>query len=240
MVVSAGMPRAGSTMQDRLLRQALAAFGLKPGVAGYWNWHWHAGKLSLAERLGKLHNTSKRLRGLSTDAVVIMKTHEFDPRVLQLCDRSLVFTLHRHPLEMLISAAGEWHRGNMRERKAIDFLARAIHNHECWHRYAVEETANAELRSNPSAVLARYVRKIGVHLYGEDYSARLVHTEDMGTLAKRAKGNPSSHAEASPNMLGMGTHVFCKFHRWMLLHDYSIEPQSAQEYDRVPLRSFSA
>lgn len=227
-ILSGGMARSGSTMQHSLLLSALKALRVHVKMNKYWNWHWHRAKvMSRAEMESTLRHAKHSINALDRKDVVVMKSHDFDPRMLRLCKSYLAFTTHRHPEEMLISAAGAFNGHLFQEHDAVHFLQVATDRQTCWRRYAAEDTSNAEMRANVSAVFHRYVEKIGIALHGDEYTRHLVGPVEMESILHAAVGNPSS-AHKPRVAGGPSRHVrkrlFCKFRAWYLSYGYLPKP----------------
>ena len=91
MIVAAGFPRTGSTAQMLLLGSALQQLNVSVSNLGFHKYHLHARLDADASAAYK-----EKIRGLraawKSDTVVLLKTHQFDGKLLVTCERSLVFT----------------------------------------------------------------------------------------------------------------------------------------------------
>lgn len=217
VVISAGIPRSGSTMQDTLLAMAI---GLVRGpgrgpLKMFWNYHWHAShKLNNSSQVYTA--SSERLNHLPPGSVVLMKTHQYDERLVKLCNAYIAFTTHRHPVEMIKSASGAgW--GTMRNWRP--FLTYNLRQHACWHAVCAEDTSHAELKEDTVEVLRRYVHKIHAAIHGPA-SRPNVSEGDIRRAATRARGNPSTRSNTQKPDPALKK-IFCNYRSWMLKFGYT-------------------
>lgn len=145
IVIAAGAPRCGSTVQHEWIREALTVLGLSPVVLPYWNWHIHA----KIKDDGKANLTIKHLKGTE---IVITKTHEFDPRLFHMCQEQLVFTTHRNPLNMVRSAMSLGWVNN-----PYKYVKEVVRIQQQWAQFAFEDTSYEEIKNTPKIVYRRYV-----------------------------------------------------------------------------------
>jgi hypothetical protein len=116
-VVGAGMPRAGSTLQERLIHFALQDLHVnipkcvhaRQGAC-YWDWPRHVALGTNASK-SRYAAESAWARKLANDSVVYYKSHEFAPGLVHhLCkEPPIIFTTHRCLRHVVRSvAAARW------------------------------------------------------------------------------------------------------------------------------------
>eukprot|EP00306_Pavlova_sp_CCMP459_P006363 CAMPEP_0185163050 /NCGR_PEP_ID=MMETSP1139-20130426/7456_1 /TAXON_ID=298111 /ORGANISM="Pavlova sp., Strain CCMP459" /LENGTH=271 /DNA_ID=CAMNT_0027728399 /DNA_START=76 /DNA_END=891 /DNA_ORIENTATION=+ len=235
VVIAAGMARSGSTLQERLLEAALTWLRVRVHMKGYWELYRHNSRILLKSNPEQLQSMAssfaKRLNNLTSNAVVLFKSHEYDGRLVRLCRKHLVFTSHRHPIEVLISRASLW--GLNKEPLVV--LRRTLSRHACWKAVAVEDTSNEELRSHLVAVFDRYVSILGVALYGSAFVDS--HSESASGIASKqvlvhgVRGNPSAMVRANKgrmrsfswlNSSRFRQSVSCHFGTWLAGYNYTV------------------
>lgn len=158
-IIAAGMPRTGSTLMFKVLKAVLSKLRIWKGHGvqlKYWQWHLrdsavpHRGPLEDAaagtecNMRWQLYNSTKvQLDALNGKHIVLIKSHEFDRELLNLCESSLVFTSVRDVADV---AASKIHSGwvrktpSMTNRDWMAVLAGGIKGdldeHQCWIRFA--------------------------------------------------------------------------------------------------------
>lgn len=99
VVIAAGSARCGSTTQLAYARDALRLLGV-PTMTQYWNIHLHFDVIPEDQKTAKGTELSQKLRiAANQKDLLVMKSHEYDPRLIRLCQHALVLTSHRHPFE---------------------------------------------------------------------------------------------------------------------------------------------
>jgi hypothetical protein len=199
-IVAAGVARAGSGEQVRLIEEALALLGVEP-KRFYWNWHWLASDGDLEAggggggddaRARAAAASRERLASATAGDVLLIKSHEFDPNLAgRACRRRLVFTTHRRPTALAASLLGG---GATLGGLGLE-LRMAINHHTCWLRRAphVEDTAYEELKADASGALRRYGRKLAAAL-GEEPEA----FDALADAARVPSEGPRSGGDGPP------------------------------------------
>ena len=105
VVILAGMPRAGSTWEQKLVKAALAKLHLEVAHVSYWDYPKHVSMNSRDAELWYKSETNSLSR-LTRNSTVLFKTHEFTEEPTKLCQHAIAFTSHRCLDDELRSAAG--------------------------------------------------------------------------------------------------------------------------------------
>lgn len=105
IVLLAGMPRAGSTLQELLATRALELLGAAPAIRAYWDWPKH---VSMSQRDSKraYHKEERLWAKLRQNSTVLYKSHEYAAEAIGFCSHTHVLTCHRQLLHEFISAVG--------------------------------------------------------------------------------------------------------------------------------------
>ena len=136
-VVVAGAPRTGSTLLTRITEDCLERLSkhlnVKYKSIGYWRYVRHI-KGSPEE---DMESMVKVLDSIEPDVqVLVLKSHEYDPEIFKLCQKTLVITSTKDTRQLLKSAIGaKWIRQNNCTQLRT-FLQHVLHDHRCWQRYA--------------------------------------------------------------------------------------------------------
>ena len=106
MVLAAGMPRAGSTWQGKMVSSALQQLGVPAQHQNYWDYPKHT-HMNRSKAAAWYANEYRAWSKLSSNAVVLYKSHEFVQDATKLCNRTAVVTIHRcldHELKSIVGA----------------------------------------------------------------------------------------------------------------------------------------
>lgn len=129
-IILAGMPRAGSTLQEKLVTRALQYLHvpLTAGPTTFWNYPKHMGMSQ--EEAAAIYAEEDELwqHGTTNESVLMFKSHEFDPEALRLCANTIVLTQHRDLVDQYGSAVAAF---NMSEDVS---LAHAVGTIKLWAR----------------------------------------------------------------------------------------------------------
>ena len=172
-VVSAGMPRSGSTLSVRLINEAIAQLGLAPNVlrtfidseaeaarasrpgTGYVSshatlyWQEHL-RLSSGVTKGQpadqacaaardWHQKHQLMLDSATStSILIVKSHEFDASLFDLCRHTVVVSSTRDIGDIAASKAklGWVNLGEAPADKLGNSVAGAVAEHNCWQRFS--------------------------------------------------------------------------------------------------------
>lgn len=163
-LIAAGMPCTGSTVTFKLLRAALIKLNLwqHNGTAlKYWQWHFKSaaaadhGPLAgvqsgyeCARKWDIFQSSNTQLSHLKEGSIVIVKSHEFDESLLNLCETTVVFTSARDVAEIASSKIRSgWlpQTVGMSKPELVSELAAGItgdiEEHSCW-RHAAARNVN--------------------------------------------------------------------------------------------------
>jgi len=135
-LIIAGTPRSGSTLIQAIAKTTLNLLAVHSHITyadiGYWRFHRHIRKppnsdlSTMRKVLGRVKNRTQ---------VVLVKTHEYDPELLELCNQSLVVTSTREITDMMRSWVGAgWLRRNCTDLTVM--LSKVTKNQRCWQRHA--------------------------------------------------------------------------------------------------------
>ena len=170
-VVSAGMPRSGSTLSVQLINEAIAQLGLAPNVlratdkaeaarasrsgTGYVNpratlyWQEHL-RLSSGVTKGQSPDQActaatdwhrehqLMLDSANSTSILIVKSHEFDATLFDLCQRTVVVSSTRDLGDISASKVrlGWLNPGEDSAAKLGDSVVGAVAEHNCWQRFS--------------------------------------------------------------------------------------------------------
>lgn len=159
-VIGAGMPRAGSTLQERLIFFALADMRMGPAYfharegTSYWDWPQHVAldDTSAKKRRAAEAAWARRLNNLS---VVYYKSHEFAPGLLHMCrEPPIIFTTHRCLRSVVRSAvAAKWLDPSVASIRGF-----AVNISKAWARWRAagsHDIAYVELAAHPEVAYER-------------------------------------------------------------------------------------
>ena len=135
-LIIAGTPRSGSTVIYNIVKNALNLIAVHSNITyagiGYWRFHRHT-RQSPALDLSTMRKVLGRVK--NSTQVVFVKSHQYDPELLELCNQSLVVTSTREIPDMMRSWVGaDWLRNNCTDLTRM--LSRVIQDHRCWQRHA--------------------------------------------------------------------------------------------------------
>ena len=104
-IIAAGMPRTGSTLTFKVLKAVLSKLNIWKGHGvqlKYWQWHMRNSAVSNRGPLGsavagsecemrwQLYNTTKtKLNNVQEENIVLIKSHEFDAQLINVCKSSV-------------------------------------------------------------------------------------------------------------------------------------------------------
>jgi hypothetical protein len=252
-LIAAGMPRTGSTMTFKLLRAALTKLGLwqHNGTAlKYWQWHF---KTAVAADHGPLagtpggseckrrweifHASEAQLNQLTTDQIVIVKSHEFDESLLNLCKATIVFTSTRDVAEIASSKIRSgWlpQTDGMSNSKLVSELAAGIkgdiEEHSCWRQSAprnvnvlFSEVSNCGwylVRIASAVAQALPLGTINLH-----HLNGLNHLGEFDTWCRQADMNPEMKSTSTSTLAfddDVAAALRHKFATWQRAHGFSI------------------
>jgi len=130
-VLLGGIPRSGSTLQNTLVVKILKLLNM-PVISAYYNIHLHDLHPDEMEKTRqRLHQQEKIFRSSSNNTVLVLKSHEFDPKLLSICRRNVVLLSSRKMIDIVKSSIhASW--GIISSQEYSDW----IDNYECWRRYA--------------------------------------------------------------------------------------------------------
>lgn len=163
-IIAAGFHRSGSTLQVRLIE--IAARHLDMDVTSfYWNYHLHLLMLEGDIRrkmastaahafLDELKNAkafqahiinSLNVRNRTRRIAVVIKSHQFDDNIIQMCERQLVVTIRRQRKDVAKSvvAAGF---ASTADQFPWDFWTE---NYNCWKAHGAIEFAYEDVAKLP-------------------------------------------------------------------------------------------
>jgi hypothetical protein len=106
-VVIAGIVRSGSTLQQKLARDAVQRAGLHRGgqrpPAVYWSWHAHV-RMGDAKAKEWAAQFNAWAAALTPQDAVVIKCHQWRPEIFGFCRRTVVLTTHRDVIDVAASA----------------------------------------------------------------------------------------------------------------------------------------
>jgi hypothetical protein len=207
-VVAAGPPRSGSTMQQKLILVALKHLNV-PVVPFYWNYHLHvlrnsgalrhmnSNKSSEAEiaELRKIRSSQERIiqklaTGQQSRVSLLLKTHEFDSRVFEMCEKQLVFTTNRNLTDAANSAvAAGW------ARRVEDLpINEWVRDYDCWKQHGAIDIPYEDFAKHPEWHALMLAAFIGSYL-DLGWDPALIH--DLSAAANRFR-----ETDANPGIPG--------------------------------------
>lgn len=143
VLIAAGFPRSGSTMQATLLAEGGRAVGARV-IESSWQLHLQEWSLQnrsalteeeISNRLTRLMALKATIKDHGEDkawrpTVLVMKSHQFDPKLLNVCRHQLVYTSHRGLVRVVASFNKlGWVNGLQSSLAALD--ANYV-NYACW------------------------------------------------------------------------------------------------------------
>ena len=229
MIVAAGMPRAGSTSQMKLLMTALQLLNISVAHQGYWDYaeHIRMGAADAARYYDREYATWAKLK---RDDVIVYKSHEYAPNAIGFCNKTVVLTIHRCLENELRSAVGAgFISPNASTTWMMNMLTRWMTNYAAWKTFGALDFAFEEYVTNPQMVLHAVVSYLAVRLEmspsevlrrtgsGFDFSRVTIgrnvdHTGDAGA-ASSALSTTLKKLSASPEdvlqLQELGLRIFC-------------------------------
>lgn len=197
VVIDAGLARAGSTMQQELVHQALGTLGFKAafcnGTKGYWDYPKHMlwNQAASNAYYAKEH---KCWSELSNESIVVFKSHEFDSDLLHFCERAIVFTTHRTLVDEVCSAFGAFNLSDVSDDAVLQLVLSLTRAYSAWKAVHPLDLRYEDMASEPSSAYRQVV----------DYLASSMNiTVGQGML----DAVPSMEDEANPNIPSSSGHV---------------------------------
>jgi hypothetical protein len=152
-IINAGMPRSGSTLVNALITEALEQLNVTSHLKGsiYWQQHIRrafsrSGKNS-TDKCRMIRDRYEKdralLANLTANDLILVKSHEFDATLLDLCHRVVVISSTRDLADIVFSKIRlGWFK--IDEEDTLDVAAEkmvysvhgAVQEHNCWQRYA--------------------------------------------------------------------------------------------------------
>uniref|UniRef100_A0A7S1THW3 Sulfotransferase domain-containing protein n=1 Tax=Compsopogon caeruleus TaxID=31354 RepID=A0A7S1THW3_9RHOD len=154
-MVTVGMPRAGSTLQMKMIFKLLGEkFTEEKVKKAYWDLFKHV-VMEPKKMEAHIQFHHKFLSTLPEDVVFVTKTHEYKPQLAKLCKRTVIVSIRRNLTETASSMlTAKW----MGPQSLGSFLEASINRHRCWNRH--EETIDvdyAKLVQDPLTFMRRFV-----------------------------------------------------------------------------------
>ena len=165
MVLSTGMPRAGSTWQHAMVMGALQQLRVPIAHKGYWDYAYHNKKFCSSDTTTRLclqHLMSKKAQQawyaseykawaqLKHDSVVAYKSHEYVPDATRFCNRTAVITIHRcldHEARSVLGVG--WLGKDPSAANVADKMSEYLRYHEAWKRYGALDLEYESMRAQP-------------------------------------------------------------------------------------------
>ena len=130
LVISAGMPRTGSTWMTKMIVHASHNSGYEVRST-YWNYPQHMGWSSDDKRTVKFYEAESKAWEKATTTVFVYKSHEYDPRLLALCSKVAVITSYRCLEDEIVSIVNAGWVPNEPYRIA-SFIRASLQEFEKW------------------------------------------------------------------------------------------------------------
>lgn len=160
-IVCAGFRRSGSTLQQKLVLLALDHLNITR-VTLYWNYHLHllqrrldfpnlAGAYGSHEefisKLGHFRKYQDRLiNGVGGNTAVVIKSHQFDDRIMGMCKRQVVFAIRRrneaNAVKSILATGDAESAGELP-------LDRWRRDYECWIQAGATEVLYEDVEDHP-------------------------------------------------------------------------------------------
>lgn len=159
-VVTVGMPRAGSTLQMKMIfRLLIEKFGEERVKKAYWDLFKH---VEMDEDKMEKHITYHRkfLTSLAEEDIFVTKTHEYKPQLTKLCRKTVIVSIRRDLKDTAQSMMrAQW----MGPQTLAPFLEASINRHRCWTQHAETiDVGYEKLTEDPLGFMRMFVRASGV------------------------------------------------------------------------------
>jgi len=128
VIVLAGMPRSGSTWEERMVLSALDVLGVPVGHSGYWDYARHV-HMSVDNATSYYRREYVAWASLTATSVVVYKSHEYRDDLAAACGgRHIVLTSHRCMEAQVRSMARAWSPASLSEwSRILDDYDRWLH-----------------------------------------------------------------------------------------------------------------
>lgn len=107
---------------------ALRTLGIRVEHSGYWDYARHV-HMNRTEADSYYRMEHARMSALTSESVVVYKSHEFRLDLLHLCKRHIVFTSHRCMEHMVGSMIRAWSTG------ILSMWTTILHDYDMWLRH---------------------------------------------------------------------------------------------------------
>jgi hypothetical protein len=194
MLMMAGMARSGSTWQRQLVESALKYLDVSYVDGGYWDFPQHVHH-SVEEARKEYKERRQFLEGLSNDSIILYKSHEFVPKAINLCRKTIVFTCHRCVEGAILSAAGLGWTDLNNASYIAERLSKSIDNYAAWKQFGALDIDYDVSKEQPMQTLQLIVDYLALHL---DVSAKKY--DKRGALVREDEASlslPSSREAGS-------------------------------------------
>eukprot|EP00055_Hartaetosiga_balthica_P007058 m.23783 g.23783 ORF g.23783 m.23783 type:complete len:313 (+) comp5585_c0_seq1:129-1067(+) len=161
VVVCAGAPRSGSTLQFGIVHEVtktLVMLGGRLGGlhsfhnAGYWMQHVHNNNEAMGIQFEK--TIRRKINEWDRNSIIIVKSHDFDEALLTLCNNYVAFTTYRDPLDVMASYVRRNWISNTAVNTMCSSVAHILNRHATWARYASINTKYETSTQNMFAYVA--------------------------------------------------------------------------------------
>jgi hypothetical protein len=196
MIVLAGMPRTGSTLQGQFVQAALRTFNCPVGATGYWDILAHKGignPLVLEQYYDRLYAKWAQLK---SSQCVVSKSHEYESAMTSFCNHTVVITSHRCLDDEVRSAVGIRLGGIViTERSIEDFLKSWIEWYHSWKAYGAIDFDYSTMVSDPNGTVRVLAQYMAMRLNNTTLEASTIPS--MPPLALASSGSSSSRLNDS-------------------------------------------
>eukprot|EP00002_Diphylleia_rotans_P019542 TRINITY_DN3777_c0_g1_i1.p1 TRINITY_DN3777_c0_g1~~TRINITY_DN3777_c0_g1_i1.p1 ORF type:complete len:316 (-),score=42.52 TRINITY_DN3777_c0_g1_i1:225-1172(-) len=169
-IISAGIPRSGSTLTTNMLDYIVKQIFPPPKYqhySTYWNYHFHMEhQMNASEKQATLQVHEMAMGQVQENHIIIAKSHEAQAPLLELCKNTILVTTTRSLCDTVPSAVqAKWfgYEGGW----ASDFMTQSIAQHECWICQAknrknvqIMQTKYSEIVQKPAKMLAQFLSAV--------------------------------------------------------------------------------
>jgi len=240
MIIDAGSIRSGSGILRVLIKKFLRLdifatgeniFGASQDIRDipYWNQHLHNTRWNRTAQLINLEKATRQIKSARNDTIFIVKTHNYAPELVGVCNRTLVLVQDRDLRNVVRSMIGI---GILRNNTDDRFMMQYIRQKYllpllCWESVAVPPLRYEDLQEKPMV----YLIQLGSYLahafhnnftQGEiEYVAEYIRP----WLDREGFLNTGSLRSTSAGIHLSRRHekiLNCTFQRWLRQRNYSV------------------